>query len=94
MHDRGEGERGEGEDRVLPERHDDEGGEQRPGRLAEIAADLEQALGEAMPAARGRPGDARSLGMKDGAADADQRDREQEQRIGVGEGEHRRGRSA
>ena len=87
QHDRGQREQGEGQDRPLPERHDDEGGEQRAGRLAEIAADLKQALGEAMPAARRRPGDARGLGMKDGAADADQRHRDKQQRIGVGEGE-------
>ena len=87
QHDRGQREQGEGEDRPLPERHDDEGGEQRAGRLAEIAADLKQALGEAMPAARRRPGDARGLGMKDGAADADQRHRDKQQRISVSEGE-------
>ena len=85
MHDRGQRERGESQHRVLPERDHDKGGEQRPGRLAEIAADLEQALGEAVPAARGRAGDARGLGMEHGAADPDHRDREQEQWVSVGE---------
>ena len=46
--DRDEGERGEGEHRELPVRHDDERRHQRPERLAEIAADLEQALREAV----------------------------------------------
>ena len=49
--DRNQREDGEGENRVLPERHDDKRGEQRTHRLAEIAADLEEALGEAVPSA-------------------------------------------
>jgi hypothetical protein len=46
--------------------------EQRPDRLARVAADLEQGLREAVAPARREPGHARSLGMEDGAADADQ----------------------
>ena len=72
---------------MLAEWHDDEGREQRPHRLAEIAADLEEALGEAVPPARRRARDARGLRVEDRAADPDHRDREQNQRIGVGEGE-------
>ena len=63
---------------MLAERHDDEGREQRPERLAEIAADLKEALGEAVPPAGGGAGDARSLRVEDGAADADHRDRKRE----------------
>ena len=62
---------------MLAERHDDEGREQRPGRLAEIAADLKQALGEAVTAAGRRARDPRGLGMEDRAADPDHRDRQQ-----------------
>jgi hypothetical protein len=84
---RDSGERREGEHRNLPERHDDEGGEQRPGRLAEVAADLEDALGEAVPSARRRAGDARSLGVEDRAAEPDHRHGRKQQRITAGEGE-------
>ena len=56
-----------------------------PERLAEVAADLKQALREAVPAARGRAGDARRLRMEHGAADADHRHRQQDQQIGTGE---------
>ena len=44
-------ERRESQHRALADGHDDEGRHQRPQRLAEIAADLEQALREAVPAA-------------------------------------------
>ena len=70
---------GEGEHRMLPERHDDEGRQQRSGRLAEIAADLKQALRESVPSAGRGARDPRGLGMEDGAADPDHRDREQNQ---------------
>ena len=62
---------------MLAEWHDDEGREQRPQRLAEIAPDLEQALGKAVPPARGRARDARRLRVKDRTADADDGHREQ-----------------
>ncbi len=70
---------------MLPEGHDDESREQRPERLPEIAADLKQALREAVPAARGRARDARRLRVEHGAADADHRHRQQDQQIGIGE---------
>ena len=57
----------------LAVRDHDQGHEQRPDRLAGVAADLEQGLGEAVAAARREPGHARGLGVEDGAADADQR---------------------
>ena len=75
--DRDEGERGERQHRNLPVRHDDKRRHQRPQRLAEIAADLEQALREAVPAARRRPRGARRLGVENRAADADQGDGDQ-----------------
>ena len=71
-----EREQRESRDRVLPERHDDESRQQRSERLAEVSADLEQALGKAVPAARTRPRDARGFGRKDRAADSDDRHRE------------------
>ena len=79
--DGGEGEHGERQHRTLAEGHDDEGRHQRPERLAEIAADLEQALREAVAPAGGRPRRARRLGVKNRAADADHRHRDQQQRI-------------
>ena len=72
---------------MLAEGHDDEGREQRTHRLAEIPADLKQALGEAVPPAGRRAGDARGLRMEDRAADPDHRDRQQNERIGAREGE-------
>ncbi len=77
----GEGEHGERQHRTLAERHDDEGRHQRPQRLAEIAADLEQALREAVAPAGGRARRARGLGVKNRAADADHRHRRQQQRV-------------
>ena len=59
-------------DAGLAERHDDEGGEQRPDRLAEIAADLEDRLRQAEAAAGGEPRDARGFRMEDRRAEADQ----------------------
>ncbi len=53
-------------DRFLTMRRDDEGGEQRACRRAEVAADLKQRLRQPMLAARGHAGDARSLRMEDG----------------------------
>ncbi len=81
QHDGGEGERGERQHRTLAEGHDDERRHQRPERLAEIAADLEQALREAVASAGGRARGARRLGVKDRAADADQRHGGQQQRV-------------
>ena len=79
-HDRDEGERGEREHRPLAAGHDDEGRHQRPQRLTEIAADLEQALCKAVAAAGGGARDARGLGMENRAADPDQRDGAQQHR--------------
>ena len=66
----------------LAVRHDDEGGEQRARRSAEIAADLEQRLREAVAAAGRHARHARGFRMKDRRAHADQRGREQDDRIG------------
>ena len=77
---RDEGEHRESQHRTLAEGHDDEGRHQRPERLPEIAADLEQALREAVAPAGGGARVARRLGMKDCAADADHRHRDQQQR--------------
>ena len=74
-----QGEDGEGEHRMLAERHDDESRKQRSGRLAEIAANLKEALRESVPSAGRGARDPRGLGMKDGAADPDHRDRKQDQ---------------
>ena len=61
--------------------------QQRADRLAGIAADLEQGLGEAVAAARGEPRHARGLGMEDRAADADQGGRQQHRAEAAGEGQ-------
>jgi hypothetical protein len=58
-----------------------------PRGLAEIAADLEQGLGEAVFAARGDAGDARGFRVKDRGADAEQGGGGEEFGVGRREGE-------
>ena len=54
----------------LPARQNDPGGQQRPERRADIAADLEQALRHAVAPARGDARHARGLRMEDRRANA------------------------
>ena len=77
----------ERQDRALAERNDDKGRQERSGRLAEIPADLEEALGETVAAAGGRARHPRRLGVEDGAADADHRDRHENELVRPREGE-------
>ena len=56
---------GEPGNALLATRQDDEGGEQGAERRAEIAADLKERLGQAMPSARGKTRHTRGLGMED-----------------------------
>jgi hypothetical protein len=71
---------------LLALRHHDEGGQQWTRRLAEVAADLEQRLRQAVAAAGRHARHARSFGMKHRGAHADHRRRQQDQRIGAGLG--------
>ena len=67
----------------LPQRQHDEGGQKRPERGAEVAADLEQGLREAVPPAGGQACDARGFGMEDRRADAEQGRTHEQMRIAV-----------
>ena len=73
---------GEPGDALLAVGNDDGRGEQRPDRGADVAADLEHRLREAVAAAGGHARDARRLGVEDGRADADQRRGDEQHRIG------------
>ncbi len=64
-HDGDQGHDGKIGDARLTMRHHDEGCQQRSERRAEITAELEQGLREAVPAARSHAGDARRLGVED-----------------------------
>ena len=75
---------GEPGDASLPVGQHDEGREQRTERRAEIAADLEHRLGEAVLAAGREPGHARGLWVKHRRSHADQSDGDQHQAIGRG----------
>jgi hypothetical protein len=74
-------------DAGLPARDYDEGCEKRPDRLPEIAADLEERLSEAMPAAGRCPGDARGFRVEHGRAGADEGGRDDDEAVRLGEGE-------
>ena len=68
-------------------RDHDKGGEDRPQRGADVAADLEQGLGQTVPSARGQARDSRSFGVKDSGADADQRRRQHQDRVATSAGQ-------
>ena len=67
---------------------DEEGGQQRAQRLAEIAADLEHRLRQSMLAAGGQPSDPRCLGVEDGGADSHQRRARQQDGVAWRERQH------
>ena len=69
-----------GDARLTPWDHD-KGGQHRPERRADIAADLEQRLRQAVAPARSHPGDTRGLRVEDRGTDADQCGRKDEHRI-------------
>ena len=71
-------------DAALPVGEHDEGGEQRPDRRAEIAADLEHRLGEAVLSARGEARHPRGLGVEHRRSHADQRRRQQHHAVARG----------
>ncbi len=83
---------------ALPAWENDECGGERPERGAEIAADLEQRLREAMRSARREAGHARRFGMEDGRTQPQQHRAGHQYRVARREGErdqpgHRRGHS-
>ena len=82
-HHRQQSAEGEPGDRALPPRQDDERGHQGADGAADVAADLEQRLGEAVAPARSHARDARSFWMEHSRADADQRGGEHQHRITV-----------
>lgn len=68
-------------DAALPERHDDQGGEHRPHRGAETAAELKHRLRKTVAAAGGKPRDACGFGVKHRRAETDKRGGDQDDEI-------------
>jgi hypothetical protein len=76
-HDADQGEQREPGGAALSLRHYDERGEQRADGRAEVAADLEQGLGQTGLAAGRHAGDPGGFRVEDGRAHADQHGRQQ-----------------
>ena len=83
---REQGDAGKPGDARLPERHDDEGGQQRPERTSHIAADLEHRLRETVPPAGGQTGDAGGFRVEYRGACSHHGGRQKQQVIRVGHG--------
>ena len=81
QHHRQNRHQGEYREAALPAGYDDEGGEERAERAANLSSHLKDSLREPLPAARGIPGGSGGFRMKDGRANADERDRDEDERV-------------